>query len=75
MKQQRSRNSNVELLRYAGLVFQVFTALGIAVFGGIQADKWLGFSKPFLVLALPLVVLSAIIIKIVRDTSKPRKKE
>jgi len=46
--------------------------LGIAVFVGLKADKWLKISAPLLVLILPVLVLVGIIYKIVKETSKPK---
>jgi len=48
-------------------------AIGIAVFAGIKADKWL-HSFPLLACVLPLVVLSALFYKLFRETSRPDKK-
>jgi hypothetical protein len=68
-----SRNNSKELLRYAGLGTQIMAALGIAVFGGIKADKWL-HTFPLLACVLPLVVLSAVFYKLFRETSRSGKK-
>lgn len=58
-------------MRYAGLGAQVFVSLGIAVFAGIKADEWLGFSTPLLVWIFPLLVIVVMIYKIIKSTSKP----
>jgi undecaprenyl pyrophosphate phosphatase UppP len=71
-KQQPNKNNYSDLLRYASLGTQIFVALGIAVFVGLKADKWLKISAPLLVLVLPVVVLVGIIFKIVKETSKQR---
>ncbi|MDB5251728.1 MAG: hypothetical protein JWP27_897 [Flaviaesturariibacter sp.] len=57
-------------MRYAGLATQLFVAIGISVFAGYKIDKWLHTSLPLLVWLLPLVVLSLLIYKLVKDTSK-----
>ena len=67
---QRSNNNYRDLLRYASMGTQIFVALGIAVFVGLKADKWLKISAPLLVLLLPVLVLVGIIYKIVKETSK-----
>ncbi len=67
------RNNNKELLRYAGLGTQLLAAIGIAVFAGIKADKWLQ-TFPLLSCVLPLVVLSALFYKLFRETSRSDKK-
>jgi hypothetical protein len=72
MKENRSNTS--ELMRYAGLGAQIFVSLGIAVFAGYKADKWLHVPFPLLVWLLPLIVLSMMIYKLVKETSKRKAK-
>ena len=69
---QRSNNNYSDLLRYASMGSQIFVGLGLAVFVGLKADKWLKISAPLLVLILPVVVLVGIIYKIVKETSKQK---
>lgn len=71
-KQQPNKARNTDLLRYASLGTQIFVALGLAVFIGLKADKWLKISAPLLVIVLPVVVLAGIIYKIVKETSKQK---
>jgi len=72
-RQQRPNSNNYrDLLRYASMGTQIFVGLGIAVFVGLKADKWLKISAPLLVLILPVLVLVGIIYKIVKETSKPK---
>jgi uncharacterized membrane protein YhiD involved in acid resistance len=66
------KNDNKILLKYAGLATQLFIALGLAVFVGIKIDGWLDLKNPIFVWVLPLVVITAIIYKIIKDTS-PKK--
>jgi uncharacterized membrane protein len=70
-KPQKQNNS--DLMRYAGMGTQIFVSLGIAVFAGYKADKWLRFSIPLLVWLLPFAVLCLMIYKIIRETSKRNK--
>jgi hypothetical protein len=72
-KQQSNKNNYGELLRYASLGTQIFVGLGLAVFLGLKADKWLKISAPLLVLILPVIVLLGIFYKIVKETSKQKK--
>jgi uncharacterized membrane protein YjgN (DUF898 family) len=67
---QRSNKNYSDLLRYASMGTQIFVGLGLAVFIGLKADKWLKISAPLLVLVLPVIVLAGIIYKIVKETSK-----
>jgi uncharacterized membrane protein YhiD involved in acid resistance len=68
MSPQRSNNNNKDLMRYAGLATQMLISLGIAVFIGLKADKWLKLSFPILSWLLPLLVLAAIIYQIIKET-------
>lgn len=66
---EQNKASN-DLLRYAGLGGQILVAIGLAVFVGLKADGWLHLSFPLLVWLLPLAVVSAMIYKLIKDTSK-----
>lgn len=61
-----------DLLRYAGLGGQILVSLGLAVFVGLKLDKWIGLPIPLLVWLLPLVVVSMMIIKLIKETSKKK---
>lgn len=58
-----------ELMRYAGLSSEVAASIGIAVFIGIKADKWLAVSFPILSWALPLLVIVVLIINLIKSSS------
>ena len=58
-----------ELLRYAGLSSQVVASVGISVFLGMKADKWLKLSFPVLSWALPLLVIVVLLINLIRSGS------
>ncbi len=60
-------------MRYAGMGAQIFVSLGLAVFAGYKADKWLNTSLPLLVWLLPFLVLCLMIYKLIQDTSKKNK--
>jgi len=70
MKEKQQPNSNRVLLQYMSLGIQLITALCIAVFGGLKADEWLKLAFPLLVWILPLMVIIALMIKLIKDTSK-----
>ena len=55
-------------MRYAGLATQMLVSLGIAVFIGFKADKWLKLSFPILVWLLPLLILAGIFYRVFKDT-------
>jgi hypothetical protein len=63
-------NNNRDLLKYAGLTTQIFAGLGLAIFIGIKADKWLHISFPVFVWVLPLIVIVSLIIKLIKETNR-----
>jgi hypothetical protein len=66
----KSRHSKNDVLKYAGLAGQLFASLGIAVFAGYKVDQWLHLPIPLLVWVLPFIVLSLMIYKLIKQTSK-----
>jgi hypothetical protein len=69
-KPQKPSSNNSDLMRYVGMGAQIFVSLGIAVFAGYKADKWIGLSLPLLVWLLPVIVLVMLIYKLMKETSK-----
>ena len=63
-----NKNNNF-LWKYASMATQFVVAIAIAVYGGLQLDKWLPFGMPLAVWLLPLLIITGIIIKIIKDTS------
>jgi len=61
-------------LRFASLGTQLLAAIGLTVFLGLKADKWLG-TLPLFSITLPLLTLIAIFYKIMRDTSTKKNNE
>ncbi|MDR3712132.1 MAG: AtpZ/AtpI family protein [Puia sp.] len=57
------------LLKYAGLGGQLCVAVGLSVFAGLKADKWVKTSFPLFAWVLPLLVIVALIVKLIKDTS------
>lgn len=70
--QPKRSSTNNDLMQYAGLGAQIIVSLGIAVFAGYKADYWLHFKIPIFIWLLPLLVLSAIIYKLIKDTSRKK---
>jgi hypothetical protein len=69
-----SNRNNRDVLRYASMGTQLLVAIGLAVFIGIKADAWLHVS-PLLACVLPLLVLSAIFFKLIRETKPPKNEK
>jgi hypothetical protein len=51
---------------------QFLVAIGFSVWLGQRLDRWSGFGTPVFVWVLPLLVITGLIIKAVRDTT-PKK--
>ena len=74
-KPQQSPDSNKKFfMRYASLGTQLLAAIGLAVFAGLKADKWL-HTSPLLACVLPLLVLSVIFYKLYRETGRKKNNE
>lgn len=67
---KENRSNSSYLMQYAGLATQLLVALGLAVFLGLKADKWLQLPFPLMGWLVPLLVLIAMFIRILKDTSK-----
>jgi hypothetical protein len=64
------KETNNDLIKYAGMGMQFLASIAIGIFVGIKADNWLKFSFPLLVWLLPLLIIISLTIKIIKDTSK-----
>jgi len=69
MQGEKPNNKSL-VLRYMGFAFQLMAALALAVFGGLKLDKWIKPGIPVFIWVLPLLVLIAILIKVIKDTSE-----
>ena len=58
-----------ELYRYAGLSGQVAASVGVSIFLGVKADKWVHPPFPIFSWALPLLVIVLLIVKLVKESS------
>jgi len=61
-----------QLIRYAGISSEVFASVGISVFLGIKADKWLKLSFPVFSLSLPLLVIVVLLVQLVKAGSNKK---
>ena len=68
----KKKSDNSLLWKYAGFATQLAIALGIAVYIGIKTDKWIGTRNALLAWILPLLILSVLIYKVIKDTA-PKK--
>lgn len=67
-----NNQNNSSLYKYAGLATQFLVGIGIAVYVGLQIDKYIKISMPLAVWLLPLLLIVGVIIKIIKDTSKKK---
>ena len=58
------------LVQYANLATQLMVSLGLAIYAGLWLDKKAQFRFPVFLWILPLLVLIALFIKVIKDTSK-----
>jgi hypothetical protein len=70
LKGTRSSGNRRELWTYASLGSQVCVSVGLSLFIGIKADKWVALSFPIFSWALPLLVIVVLIVKLVKETSR-----
>jgi F0F1-type ATP synthase assembly protein I len=58
------------LLQYAGFATQLVAGLGLGVFIGYWIDKKINIAVPIFTWLLPLIILIAMFIKVIKDTSR-----
>ena len=63
------KETNRQLMRYAGMAAQFMVSIGLGIFIGLKLDAWLNISFPLLVWVLPLLLIIGIIVKIIIETS------
>ena len=68
--QEKEPKNNSLVLRYMGFAFQLMGSLALAVFAGFKLDKWIKPGIPIFIWVLSLLVLIAILIKVIKDTSE-----
>jgi chromate transport protein ChrA len=59
-------------MKYAGMATQFLVSIGLAVFIGFKADRWLHISFPVLVWTLPLLVIVVMTYKLIKETSSKK---
>ena len=65
-------NNDNLLWKYAGLTAQFLIGIGLFTFFGLKIDGFLKLETPLAVWVLPLVFITAIIIKVIIDTSRKK---
>jgi len=67
--QPADRDGRRQLMRYAGLSTQVAVSVGVAVWLGIKADKWLKLSFPIFSWVVPLLVIVFVLVELIKANS------
>lgn len=63
---------NKQLMKYAGMAFQMLATLGVAFFIGYKLDEYFGLSFPVFLLSLPLIALIGLFYQILKDTNNKK---
>lgn len=69
---KKYKRSSAYLLEYSGLAIQLMAALGIAVFLGLKTDGWLNLNFHLFAFVLPVLVITGLLVRVVKDTSKKK---
>ena len=64
------QNNKNLLIQYAGFAAQLLLGLGLMVYGGMWIDKKIAIGFSLFVWLLPLLLIVAMIIKVIKDTTK-----
>lgn len=67
------KDSNRELMQYAGLATQWLVMLGLAVWAGIMIDKRISETSRIFTIALPLLALTVSLWQLIKKLNKPKK--
>ena len=73
MKKEPKKNNL--LMQYLSFAWQLIAGIAIFVYLGMLADKGLKTSMPLLVWIFPLLVIIAMMVKVIRDTSNKKNDE
>ena len=68
-KPQKQNQLN-SYLRYSGLAFQMMAVIGLAVWGGMKLDAWLGMRFPVFLVVLTLMAVAASLIITIKSLPK-----
>ncbi|MBU3677405.1 MAG: AtpZ/AtpI family protein [Chitinophagaceae bacterium] len=68
------RNPN-SYMKYAGMASQWIVMLGLAVWGGLKADRYFRFRFPWFTITLPMAALVAMLYQVYRDSNSPTNKK
>jgi len=69
MEPPDDKDGRREWARYLGLSTQVAASVGVSLFLGVKADKWLKLTFPILSWALPLLVIVLLLVQLIKASS------
>ncbi len=64
------QNNKNLLTQYLGFAAQLLLGLGLMVYGGTWIDKKIAINFPVFVWLLPFLLIVAMIVKVIKDTTK-----
>ena len=67
------KDSNRELMQYAGLATQWLVMLGLALWAGMAIDKKISESSRIFTIVLPLLALTISLWQLIKKFTKPKK--
>jgi F0F1-type ATP synthase assembly protein I len=67
---QQKQNQLNSYLRYSGLAFQMMAVIGLAVWGGMKLDAWLGMRFPVFLVTLTLMSVAATLVITIKSLPK-----
>ncbi|MES2479311.1 MAG: hypothetical protein V4561_09495 [Bacteroidota bacterium] len=68
-----NKQSNKELMQYAGLATQWLIMLGLALWAGMAIDKRISANSRIATIVLPLIALTVSLWQLIKKFNKPRK--
>ena len=60
------------LMQYLSFAWQLIAGIALFIFLGKLADNWIKTSTPLMIWIFPLLVIIAMMIKVIRDTSNKK---
>jgi F0F1-type ATP synthase assembly protein I len=61
--------------KYISWGTQLFAGILIVLFGGKKLDEYLGFNKPVFTIIFPLIYLTGMMIKLIKETGNKNNKK
>lgn len=69
-KNNKKAQQSFAWMKYAGMAAQFFGSIAVGVVLGRQIDAWAGFRDPWFVWLLPLGIILALLIHLIKETNR-----